>query len=322
MRQTSYRLSLAEENLPQDRAAGNGGGEAARSVGDRNGPEPCAGRGRHGPRHGFRRRRGPFVEDDCAFISCGTWSVVGAIQQQPDTSAEAMAAGFINEFGLDSILFGKNIVGLYLFENLHRALNRKCSKGKLRRDGADRCDRKTLSILSGHQLAVAVRHRRCRGFDPAVFFAAPARSDGRHGPHHPHDSGGIGLELSYDHRTIGDPHRAEAAPDLPGRRWLAQPAALPDGRRRDGPGGDCRSGRGNGRGKSGQSGPGHQTAKNRHGDQGARARLLRVENIPSRATGLWDEHFHRYQEIAEKCMPRQADAANSQDKETASLLFH
>lgn len=66
----------------------------------------------------------PFVDPDCAMISCGTWSVVGAIVDTPNTSAESMAAGFINEFGLNSILFVKNISGLYLFENLHRDLHR------------------------------------------------------------------------------------------------------------------------------------------------------------------------------------------------------
>jgi sugar (pentulose or hexulose) kinase len=67
----------------------------------------------------------PFIDDDCAFISSGTWSCLGVVQDGPTTSAEAKRHGFINEFGVDSILFLKNLAGLYLFENLRRAEMRK-----------------------------------------------------------------------------------------------------------------------------------------------------------------------------------------------------
>ena len=70
----------------------------------------------------------PYVGEDCAFISCGTWSVVGAIQTKPNTSRQALAAGFVNEFGLESILFVKNLIGLHPFENLYRALNQDSHK--------------------------------------------------------------------------------------------------------------------------------------------------------------------------------------------------
>lgn len=64
----------------------------------------------------------PFADEDTAFISSGTWLVAGAIQDRPVTSDAALAAGFVNEIGLDSILLVKNLMGLYLFENLRRAL--------------------------------------------------------------------------------------------------------------------------------------------------------------------------------------------------------
>lgn len=64
----------------------------------------------------------PFVDDETAFISSGTWSVAGVIQDHPITSSKALKCGFVNEFGLDSILFVKNLMGLYLFENLRRSL--------------------------------------------------------------------------------------------------------------------------------------------------------------------------------------------------------
>ena len=63
-----------------------------------------------------------FVDIETAFISSGTWSVLGLIQGHPITTPKALKCGFVNEFGLDSILFVKNLMGLYLFENLRRFL--------------------------------------------------------------------------------------------------------------------------------------------------------------------------------------------------------
>ena len=67
----------------------------------------------------------PFADEGTAFISMGTWAVVGVIRQQPITTADALRRGFVNELGLDSVLFARNLSGLYLFENLRRALARR-----------------------------------------------------------------------------------------------------------------------------------------------------------------------------------------------------
>lgn len=67
----------------------------------------------------------PYVDAETAFISSGTWSVVGVIRQEPITTLQAMRLGYVNETGLDSILFAKNMAGLYLLENLRRYLERQ-----------------------------------------------------------------------------------------------------------------------------------------------------------------------------------------------------
>lgn len=67
----------------------------------------------------------PIVDADTLFISCGTWSVFGIMTEKAILSDAALQAGFINEYGLDNILFVKNMMGLYLFEKLYRALARK-----------------------------------------------------------------------------------------------------------------------------------------------------------------------------------------------------
>lgn len=52
-----------------------------------------------------------------AFVSSGTWMLVGAERPTPDTSPAAMAANFSNEPGvLGGVRFLKNVMGLWLFE--------------------------------------------------------------------------------------------------------------------------------------------------------------------------------------------------------------
>jgi rhamnulokinase len=57
-----------------------------------------------------------------AFVSAGTWLLVGREQGHPDTSTEAHAAGFTNEQGaLGGIRFLKNLAGWWLVEECRRA---------------------------------------------------------------------------------------------------------------------------------------------------------------------------------------------------------
>jgi len=71
----------------------------------------------------------PFADEGTAFLSCGTWSVLGLILDHPITTVQACQKGFVNEFGLGSVLFVKNMVGLYLFENLCRMIANRGGKG-------------------------------------------------------------------------------------------------------------------------------------------------------------------------------------------------
>ncbi len=70
----------------------------------------------------------PFVDEQTAFISSGTLSVFGQVLDKPLTTQKALKYGFANEFGLDSMLFVKNMMGLYLFENLRRSFIQKGQK--------------------------------------------------------------------------------------------------------------------------------------------------------------------------------------------------
>ena len=61
----------------------------------------------------------PEVGDDCAFLSSGTWSLLGVLSDSPVLTEEAMKNSFTNEGGVDNkILFMRNITGLWLLQCL------------------------------------------------------------------------------------------------------------------------------------------------------------------------------------------------------------
>ncbi len=68
------------------------------------------------------------VDDKSVFLSSGTWSLVGTENLYPVTSKEAMEANFANEGGIDyRFRFLKNIMGMWLFQNIKRNLDNKYS---------------------------------------------------------------------------------------------------------------------------------------------------------------------------------------------------
>ncbi|MEU5871267.1 rhamnulokinase family protein [Glycomyces sp. NPDC047369] len=57
----------------------------------------------------------PYEGPNAAYISCGTWSLVGTERDTPVATPEALAAGFTNERGADgTIRFLRNVAGLWL----------------------------------------------------------------------------------------------------------------------------------------------------------------------------------------------------------------
>lgn len=66
-----------------------------------------------------------------AYISSGTWSLLGAELKEPVTSPEAMTANFTNEGGIFGIRFLKNIMGLWLIQCLKHELKDKYSFAEL-----------------------------------------------------------------------------------------------------------------------------------------------------------------------------------------------
>jgi sugar (pentulose or hexulose) kinase len=64
----------------------------------------------------------PVVEgEQCAFLSSGTWSLLGTELSAPVINNEVLAANFTNEVGVcDTIRFLKNLSGLWIIQELRR----------------------------------------------------------------------------------------------------------------------------------------------------------------------------------------------------------
>lgn len=68
----------------------------------------------------------PYEGPNAAYISCGTWSLVGVERDAPIATAAALAAGFTNERGADGgYRFLRNVAGLWLLSESVRTWERE-----------------------------------------------------------------------------------------------------------------------------------------------------------------------------------------------------
>ena len=64
----------------------------------------------------------PAQEPDFAYISCGTWSLVGLELDEPVLTLASQAANFTNELGVDhTVRYLKNVMGLWVLNEAVRA---------------------------------------------------------------------------------------------------------------------------------------------------------------------------------------------------------
>jgi rhamnulokinase len=66
----------------------------------------------------------PYESGDWAYISCGTWSLVGIEAAQAITTGSALSANFTNEAGVDCVRFLKNVTGLWVVQEVQRELEK------------------------------------------------------------------------------------------------------------------------------------------------------------------------------------------------------
>ena len=62
----------------------------------------------------------PFADQSTLFVSSGTWSVVGVTREKPLLTPHAREKGFVNELGVDKLIFVRNLMGFYVIERLRR----------------------------------------------------------------------------------------------------------------------------------------------------------------------------------------------------------
>ena len=75
-------------------------------------------------RHRVGRRRGARSGDDFAYISCGTWSLVGLELERPVLTEDSRAANFTNEAGVDgTVRYLRNVMGLWVLQESIRTWN-------------------------------------------------------------------------------------------------------------------------------------------------------------------------------------------------------
>ncbi len=68
------------------------------------------------------------VGDNGVYISSGTWSLIGTENKEPILTVDALDGGFTNEGGINHrYRFLENIMGMWLFQNIRRNLDKKYS---------------------------------------------------------------------------------------------------------------------------------------------------------------------------------------------------
>ncbi len=65
----------------------------------------------------------PGQGDNWAFLSCGTWSIIGALIEKPIATRRCLELGFTNEYTIGGWYLGRNILGLWLIQQLRAKWN-------------------------------------------------------------------------------------------------------------------------------------------------------------------------------------------------------
>ena len=104
------------------------------------------------------------IDDESVYISSGTWSLIGTENTYPVLSEKAQTANFANEGGIEyRFRFLKNIMGMWLFQNIRRNINKELSYDemmKLAKESSftEKIDPNDNSFLAPENMIEAVRN--------------------------------------------------------------------------------------------------------------------------------------------------------------------
>ena len=65
----------------------------------------------------------PATGDNWAFLSCGTWSILGSFLDEPICTPHCLTLGFTNQYAYGGWFLARNISGLWLLQELRRKWN-------------------------------------------------------------------------------------------------------------------------------------------------------------------------------------------------------
>jgi len=103
------------------------------------------------------------IDDNSVYISSGTWSLIGTENLTPVLSRDALEANFTNEGGINyRYRFLKNIMGMWLFQEIRRNINKTLSYDEMMHlamesDFCERIDPNNAALLAPESMIEAVR---------------------------------------------------------------------------------------------------------------------------------------------------------------------
>lgn len=104
------------------------------------------------------------IDGESVYISSGTWSLIGTENTEAVLSEKAQKANFANEGGIEyRFRFLKNIMGMWLFQNIRRNINKELSYDEMMNIAkestfTDKIDPNDNSFLAPENMIEAVRN--------------------------------------------------------------------------------------------------------------------------------------------------------------------
>jgi rhamnulokinase len=153
----------------------------------------------------------PGEGDNWAFVSCGTWSILGSMIDRPAAVPRCLELGFTNEYTLGGWYLARNILGLWLVQQLRRKWDRPSDRWDYDRMTAE-------AARSRGQALVNVADETL--LSPPDMEEALLASIRRSGQEPPPDRGGL-VRCVLESLALEYAYRMDAIAELTGRRSSA-----------------------------------------------------------------------------------------------------
>jgi rhamnulokinase len=143
-----------------------------------------------------------------AYLSCGTWSIVGCLVDEPITDPKCLQLGFTNEYTIGGWYLGRNVLGLWLVQELKRKWDTLADKWDYVRMTAEAASAKDGPLVDVANEAFLA---------PADMEAALIAELDRTGQPKPETRGEL-IRCVLESLALEYNHRMDALGELTGRR--------------------------------------------------------------------------------------------------------